>query len=162
MATSSATLNLTVGFMIWVILSSLLPFIKEDIHIPADQLAWVTALPVVLGSILRVPIGYYTNLFGARKIFMISFILCIFPVYYISIANSVTDLLIGGLFLGVGGPYFRLVSPPCQSITRKIVMDLLMEFMVRETLGQRFQHLLHPLLRQSLVGKQRFNCTWLY
>ena len=25
------TLNLTVGFMIWVILSSLLPFIKEDI-----------------------------------------------------------------------------------------------------------------------------------
>ena len=27
------TLNLTVGFMIWVILSSLLPFIKEDIHI---------------------------------------------------------------------------------------------------------------------------------
>jgi NNP family nitrate/nitrite transporter-like MFS transporter len=102
------TLNLTVGFMIWVILSSLLPFIKEDIHIPADQLAWVTAIPVVLGSILRVPIGYYTNLFGARKIFMISFVLCIFPVYYISIANSVTDLLIGGLFLGVGGAVFSV------------------------------------------------------
>ena len=46
------TLNLTVGFMIWVILSSLLPFIKEDIHIPPEQLAWVTAIPVVLGSIL--------------------------------------------------------------------------------------------------------------
>ena len=102
------TLNLTVGFMIWVILSSLLPFIKEDISIPPEQLAWVTALPVVLGSILRVPIGYYTNLFGARKIFMISFILCIFPVYYISIANSVTDLLLGGLFLGVGGAVFSV------------------------------------------------------
>ena len=102
------TLNLTVGFMIWVILSSLLPFIKEDINIPPEQLAWVTAIPVVLGSILRVPIGYYTNLFGARKIFMISFILCIFPVYYISIANSVTDLLIGGLFLGVGGAVFSV------------------------------------------------------
>lgn len=102
------TLNLTLGFMIWVILSSLLPFIKEDIHIPVDQLAWVTAIPVVLGSILRVPIGYYTNLFGARKIFMISFVLCIFPVYYISIANSVTDLLIGGLFLGVGGAVFSV------------------------------------------------------
>ncbi|MCQ6274367.1 NarK/NasA family nitrate transporter [Bacillus sp. V3B] len=102
------TLNLTVGFMIWVILSSLLPFIKEDINITADQLAWVTAIPVVLGSILRVPIGYYTNLFGARKIFMISFVLCIFPVYYISNANSVTDLLIGGLFLGVGGAIFSV------------------------------------------------------
>ena len=100
------TLNLTVGFMIWVILSSLLPFIKEDINIPADKLAWVTAIPVVLGSILRVPIGYYTNLFGARKIFMMSFIFCLFPVYYISIANSVNDLLIGGLFLGIGGAVF--------------------------------------------------------
>ena len=39
---------------------------------------------------------------------MISFILCIFPVYYISIANSVTDLLIGGLFLGVGGAIFSV------------------------------------------------------
>ena len=100
------TLNLTVGFMVWVILSSLLPFIKEDINIPPDQLAWVTAIPVVLGSILRVPIGYYTNQFGARKIFMFSFIFCLFPVYYISIANSVNDLLIGGLFLGIGGAVF--------------------------------------------------------
>jgi NNP family nitrate/nitrite transporter-like MFS transporter len=57
---------------------------------------------------LRVPIGYYTNLYGARKIFMISFVLCIFPVYYISIANSVSDLLIGGLFLGVGGAVFSV------------------------------------------------------
>ena len=39
---------------------------------------------------------------------MISFILCIFPVYYISIADSVTDLLIGGLFLGVGGAIFSV------------------------------------------------------
>ena len=39
---------------------------------------------------------------------MISFIFCIFPVYYISIANSVTDLLIGGLFLGVGGAVFSV------------------------------------------------------
>ncbi len=102
------TINLIVGFMIWVILSSLLPFIKEDINIPADKLAWVTAIPVVLGSILRVPIGYYTNIFGARKIFMISFILCLFPVYYISIANSVADLLIGGLILGIGGAIFSV------------------------------------------------------
>ena len=32
----------------------------------------------------------------------------IFPVYYISIANSLTDLLIGGLFLGVGGAVFSV------------------------------------------------------
>ncbi|KMY54266.1 nitrate/nitrite transporter [Bacillus sp. FJAT-27231] len=102
------TLNLTVGFMIWVILSSLMPFIKEDIAIPPEQLAWVTAIPVVLGSLLRIPLGYYANLFGARKIFLASFVVLLFPIYYISIANSFVDLMIGGLFLGVGGAIFSV------------------------------------------------------
>ncbi|MEH7523005.1 MFS transporter [Bacillus sp. JJ1503] len=102
------TLNLVVGFMVWVLISSLLPYIKEDIAIPANQLALVTAIPVILGSILRIPLGYYANQFGARTIFLISFILLIFPVYYISIAKSITDLLIGGLFLGIGGAVFSV------------------------------------------------------
>lgn len=102
------TLNLTVGFMVWVILSSLMPFIKEDISIPPEQLAWVTAIPVILGSLLRIPLGYYANMFGARTIFMISFVLLLFPVYYISIANSFVDLLVGGLFLGIGGAIFSV------------------------------------------------------
>lgn len=102
------TLNLVVGFMVWVLISSLMPFIKEDIAIPANQLALVTAVPVILGSILRIPLGYYANQFGARTIFLISFVLLIFPVYYISIANTITDLLIGGLFLGLGGAVFSV------------------------------------------------------
>jgi len=102
------TVNLVLGFMVWVILSSLMPFIKEDIAIAPEQLAWVTAIPVILGSILRIPIGYYANLLGARLVFMISFVLLIPPVYYISIADSLTDLLIGGLFLGIGGAVFSV------------------------------------------------------
>lgn len=102
------TLNLIVGFMVWVILSSLMPFIKEEISISPEQLAWVTAVPVILGSILRIPLGYYANLFGARKIFLISFVLLLFPVYYISIADSLVDLLVGGLFLGIGGAIFSV------------------------------------------------------
>lgn len=102
------TLNLVAGFMVWVLISSLLPFIKEDIAIPASQLAMVTAIPVVLGSLLRIPLGYLANLYGARVIFMFSFVLLLFPVYFLSEANSVTDLLIGGLFLGIGGAVFSV------------------------------------------------------
>ncbi|WP_226035904.1 nitrate/nitrite transporter [Aquibacillus saliphilus] len=102
------TMNLIVGFMVWVILSSLLSFIIEDIQITPQQAAWVTAIPVILGSILRVPLGYLTNLLGARLIFIISFILLIPPVYYISIADSFIDLVIGGLFIGIGGAIFSV------------------------------------------------------
>ncbi|MBP2239486.1 NNP family nitrate/nitrite transporter-like MFS transporter [Cytobacillus eiseniae] len=102
------TFSLIAGFMVWVILSALIPFIKEEIQLSANQLALVTAIPVVLGSILRIPIGYWTNRFGARKLFSISFILLLFPIYYISIANSFIDLLVGGLFLGISGAVFSV------------------------------------------------------
>lgn len=102
------TLNLVVGFMVWVLISSLLPFIVEDIAIPAEKLAIVTAVPIVLGSVLRIPFGYYTNIIGARLVFLISFILLLFPVFYISAASSFTDLIIGGTFLGIGGAVFSV------------------------------------------------------
>ena len=102
------TANLVVGFMVWVLISSLLPFIREDVAIPASRVAIVTAVPVVLGSILRIPLGYYANVFGARIIFAVSFILLLFPVFYISAASSFTDLIIGGTFLGIGGAVFSV------------------------------------------------------
>ncbi len=102
------TLSLTAGFMVWVLISSLMPNIKQDFGLTEQEIALVTAIPVILGSILRIPIGYFTNRFGARIIFTISFILLIFPVYYISIANSLFDLILGGLFLGISGAVFSV------------------------------------------------------
>lgn len=97
-----------VGFMVWVLISSLLPFIVEDISIAPERLAIVTAVPIILGSVLRIPFGYYANIIGARLVFLISFILLLFPVFYISAASSFMDLIIGGTFLGIGGAVFSV------------------------------------------------------
>ncbi|MDG3086591.1 MFS transporter [Vibrio hannami] len=102
------TLVSIVGFMVWVVISSLMTYIKEDISLSSIQLSWVTAIPVILGSVLRVPIGYWTNRFGAKLILLISLLFLILPVYYLSLADSFTDLLISGLFLGVGGAIFSV------------------------------------------------------
>jgi len=102
------TVNMLIGFICWVIISPLIPFISEDVNIPAEQVAIITAVPVILGSILRIPLGYYANVIGARKVFIISFILLLFPIYYISNTSSHIDLLIGGFFLGIGGAMFSV------------------------------------------------------
>ncbi|CAM3773028.1 MFS transporter [Mesobacillus thioparans] len=102
------TLSLVAGFMVWVILSALMPFIKEDLMLTENEIAMVTAIPVVLGSVLRIPIGYWTNKYGARKLFSISFAFLLFPVYFISLADSYIDLLIGGLLVGVSGAIFSV------------------------------------------------------
>ncbi|WP_127534337.1 nitrate/nitrite transporter [Paenibacillus kobensis] len=102
------TVSLVLGFMVWVILSSLMPFIKETIHLTTSQLTWVTAVPVLIGSVMRVPIGYWTNRYGARLLFSISFVLLLAPVYWVSQADSFRDLIIGGFFLGIGGAVFSV------------------------------------------------------
>ncbi|KEQ27623.1 nitrate/nitrite transporter [Paenibacillus tyrfis] len=102
------TVSLILGFAVWVILSSLMPFIKSDIPMTPGQLSWVTAVPVILGSVLRIPIGFWTNKYGARKLFAISFVLLLFPVYYVSQATTFVDLIIGGFFLGIGGAVFSV------------------------------------------------------
>src|SRR5699024_12884955 len=79
------TINLFVGFMVWVLISSLLPFIRDNISIAAEHVAIVTAVPVVLCSLLIIPLGYYANVFGARLIFLLIFIVLLFPLYFISI-----------------------------------------------------------------------------
>lgn len=102
------TADLIAGFMVWVILSSLLPYIKQDIFIPVDQIALVTAIPVVLGSVLRVPFGYCANLFGARTVFLASFIALIVPVWFLSETDTYQGLLVGGVFLGIAGAVFSV------------------------------------------------------
>jgi MFS transporter, NNP family, nitrate/nitrite transporter len=102
------TSSLIVGFMIWVLISSLMTYIQADITLTTSQASLVKAIPVILGSLLRIPIGFYADQFGARLVFLISFIILLFPVFYISIADSYTDLVIGGLFLGIGGAVFSI------------------------------------------------------
>ena len=106
------TLSLIMGFMIWVILSSLMSFIKMDIALTDNQIALVTAVPVILGSLLRIPIGFWTNRFGSRALFTTSFILLIIPAVYISYANSFLDLIIGGLFIGISN-YYKMCLFKC-------------------------------------------------
>lgn len=102
------TMNLVVGFMVWVIISSLITYMSVDINIPADKVAILTAIPVILGSILRIPLGYYADVIGARLVFLLSFIALLVPVYFISEASTYLHLVIGGLFLGIGGAVFSV------------------------------------------------------
>lgn len=102
------SLSLVVEFMAWSIIAPLMPFISQDVHITSSQLSIILAIPVILGSILRVPFGYLTNIIGAKWVFFCSFIILLFPIYFLSHAQSPKMLMISGFFLGVGGAVFSV------------------------------------------------------
>lgn len=102
------TFSLMAGFMVWSILAPLMPYITQDISVEEGQKAIILAIPVILGSILRIPFGYYTNLLGSRLVFLVSFIILLFPVFYLSQAHSTTGLMVAGFFIGLGGAIFSV------------------------------------------------------
>ncbi|WP_251553726.1 nitrate/nitrite transporter [Neobacillus muris] len=100
--------SLAAGFMVWVIISFLMPFINAEIPLSSTQVSIATAVPIILGSLLRFPIGYWTNRYGARVVFTISFLLLLVPIFIISYAHTFTMLLAGGFILGIGGAVFSI------------------------------------------------------
>ena len=102
------SLSLVVGFMAWSIIAPLMPFISQDVNISGNQLSIILAIPVILGSILRVPFGYLTNVIGAKWVFFCSFIILLFPIYFLSQAQTTGMLMTSGFFLGVGGAVFSV------------------------------------------------------
>ena len=102
------TLSLVAGFMAWSIISPLMPFISQDIDISPGQISVILAIPVILGSVLRVPFGYLTNIVGAKWVFFWSFIVLLLPIFLLSQAQSPGMLMLSGFFLGIGGAIFSV------------------------------------------------------
>ena len=102
------TLSLVAGFMAWSIISPLMPFISQDGDISPGQISVILAIPVILGSVLRVPFGYLTNIVGAKWVFFWSFIVLLLPIFLLGQAQSPGMLMLSGFFLGIGGAIFSV------------------------------------------------------
>ncbi|MDU0422035.1 nitrate/nitrite transporter [Staphylococcus haemolyticus] len=102
------TLSLVVGFMAWSIISPLMPYISQDVKVNPGQLSIILAIPVILGSILRVPFGYLTNIIGAKWVFFCSFVILLFPIFFLGQAQTPGMLMLSGFFLGIGGAIFSV------------------------------------------------------
>ncbi|MFF5210963.1 MFS transporter [Streptosporangium sp. NPDC000396] len=108
-----ATVGFAVNFWAWALLSPLGPRFKELLGLSASQQALLVAVPVIVGSLGRVPVGALTDRFGGRVMFPLISAATIVPVLFIGVAgqDSFAGLLVGGFFLGIGGTVFAVGVP---------------------------------------------------
>lgn len=91
---------------------SFLPF--SDGHpLTASQASLMVAVPVIVGSIGRIPAGALTDRFGGRVMFPLISAVTIIPVLVIGFwaQSSFAALLVAGVFLGLGGTTFAVGVP---------------------------------------------------
>ncbi|HKT03134.1 MAG TPA: MFS transporter [Rugosimonospora sp.] len=108
-----ATVGFAVNFWAWALLSPLAPKFKEVLHLSSFQQALLVAVPVVVGSLGRIPVGALTDRFGGRVMFPLVSLTTVVPVLYLGLSGhaSLAGLLLGGFFLGIGGTAFAVGVP---------------------------------------------------
>jgi NNP family nitrate/nitrite transporter-like MFS transporter len=108
-----ATLGFALNFWAWALLSPLGTHFKSTLHLSAFQQAFLVAVPVVVGSLGRIPVGAMTDRFGGRIMFPLISFATIVPVLFIGQFGyrSFGALVVGGFFLGLGGTTFAVGVP---------------------------------------------------
>nr|WP_030150222.1 MFS transporter [Oerskovia turbata] len=107
-----ATIGFAVNFWAWALISPLGGAYSTALGLSAVQQSVLVAVPVVVGSLGRIPVGALTDRFGARIMFPLVSAATIVPVLFIGfVADSFLLLLLGGFFLGLGGTAFAVGVP---------------------------------------------------
>ncbi|GAA1615553.1 NarK/NasA family nitrate transporter [Kribbella sancticallisti] len=111
-----ATVGFAVNFWAWALLSPLGPLFRTEGTLGTlseSDVALLVAVPVIVGSLGRIPVGALTDRFGGRVMFPLVSAATILPVLFIGFIGlrSFDALLLGGLFLGIGGTAFAVGVP---------------------------------------------------
>lgn len=107
-----ATVGFALCFWAWALISPLGSAYAEEFGLSSLEQALVVAVPVVVGSLGRIPVGALTDRYGARVMFPAVAALTILPVVFLGLfGNSFPAVLLGGVVLGLGGTAFAVGVP---------------------------------------------------
>jgi NNP family nitrate/nitrite transporter-like MFS transporter len=107
-----ATVGFMVNFWAWALISPLGAAYRDDLGLSAFEQALVVAVPVLVGSLGRIPVGALTDKLGARVMFPAVSFATVLPVLFLAFFDdSLGLLLFGGFFLGIGGTAFAVGIP---------------------------------------------------
>jgi NNP family nitrate/nitrite transporter-like MFS transporter len=106
-----STLAFTVCFMVWMMFGVIGIPLKKELGLSATQFGLLMATPVLTGSLVRVPLGIWTDRFGGRIVLFITMLLCVVPIWLMAYATEYWHFLVLGLFVGLAGGTFSVGTP---------------------------------------------------
>ena len=108
-----ATLGFAVNFWAWALLSPLAVHFKQALALSSFQQSLLVAVPVIVGSLGRIPVGALTDRYGGRVMFPAVSFATILPVLFLGLAGyrSYAAMLAGGFALGLAGTAFAVGVP---------------------------------------------------
>jgi NNP family nitrate/nitrite transporter-like MFS transporter len=108
-----STVAFTVCFMVWMMFAVIGIPIKQQLGLNETEFGILAAMPVLTGSLIRLPLGMMTDKFGGRPVFFAIMIVTVIPIWLIGYATEYWQFLVAGLFVGVAGGSFSVGIAYC-------------------------------------------------
>ena len=106
-----STLAFTVCFMVWMMFGVIGIPIKKMLNLNATEFGLLAATPVLTGSLIRVPLGIWTDRYGGRIVMTILMATTVPAIWLMSYATVYWHFLVIGLFVGLAGGSFSVGTP---------------------------------------------------
>jgi MFS transporter, NNP family, nitrate/nitrite transporter len=105
---ASSTLAFTVCFAVWMMFAVIGIPIKQQLDLNETQFGLLAATPVLTGSLIRLPLGMWTDRYGGRIVYFILMLSTVVPIWLINEATEYWHFLVLGLFVGLAGGSFSV------------------------------------------------------
>ena len=103
-----ATVSFAVSFAAWGLVGGLAPVFTTLYSLSASQTALLVAVPVLLGSVARLPMGMLTDRFGGRLVFAALLAFSSLAAAIVPLTGSYSSLLIAAFLIGMAGSSFAV------------------------------------------------------
>ncbi|HKX28129.1 MAG TPA: MFS transporter [Blastocatellia bacterium] len=97
-----ATGAFAVCFAVFGSVSAMMPILKKSLGLSPMQVSLALAIPVLLGSLGRIPLGMLTDRLGGRLIFSIVMGGSVVPAMLMGFVGNYWQLVLCGFFIGLG------------------------------------------------------------
>ncbi len=113
MVLTMSTLAFTVCFAVWMMFAVIGIPLKQILHLNETQFGMLVATPVLTGSLIRLPLGMWTDRYGGRIVFFLMMLATVVPIFLIEMLHRFWQFLLVGLFVGLAGGTFSVGIAYC-------------------------------------------------
>ena len=106
-----STFAFTICFMVWMMFAVLGVPLQKILGLNETQTMILAATPVLSGSLIRVPLGIWTDKYCGRMVFFVLMIATVIPIYMMQYATAYWHFIVIGLFIGLAGGSFSVGTP---------------------------------------------------
>jgi len=97
--------------MVWMMFGVIGIPLKKTLGLNATEFGLLTATPVLTGSLIRVPLGIWTDKYGGRIVMTVLMAITVPAIWLMSYATAYWHFLVIGLFVGLAGGSFSVGTP---------------------------------------------------